>query len=318
MDGVASAALRKPDAQPLTIGLVNSMAASGMAVTYEQFSTALADTGYAFKLRHLTLKDERDAPPDCTPIEFPGKEIAALIVTGMEPVENDLRNEWLWPRLVSLHDWCERNSIPVIWSCLSAHAAVLHSDRILRRRLDTKLSGVFGCERVASHHALLQAMPEYWECPHSRYNDLAEEDLVARGYTILSRAGSAGVDIFTRTDGTPFFYFQGHPEYQHDTLLREFMRDKRRFVSGESKIRPALPIGYADEEGASWCARQGVPVVRPAAMAGPPKAGWQAARSQLFINWMEIALTYAGRSDEALTTTNDRKQNITLCTAAHT
>ena len=262
----------------------------------DHFSAALADTGYPFELRHLTLKAEGRAA-GCALIEaFPDDDISALIVTGMEPSTNDLRDEPLWPRLASLHDWCERNCRPVIWSCLSAHAAVQHRGQIGRRRRDTKLSGIFQSARTAADHPLLKDLPEHWNFPHSRHNDLPEDALTARGYTILSQAGAAGVDIFTRSDGTPFFYFQGHPEYRPDTLLREFMRDTRRYLSGESKNPPALPTGYPESEVAHWLARQERAAGSQALADWQLRTDWRQARRQLFKNWMGIAAAFAGRS----------------------
>lgn len=323
MDGLPTTC-GKPETRSLVIGLVNNMSMTGMAATYEQFSSALADAGYPFKLRHLTLKDERDAPEGCTAINgFPEDEVTALIVTGMEPLTNDLRDEWLWPRLVTLHDWCEQNCVPVIWSCLSAHAAVLHSDRIFRQRLDTKLSGVFNCVRVTSSHPLLKAMPEKWDFPHSRYNSLPEEALISRGYAILSRSGPAGVDIFARMDGTPFFYFQGHPEYKPDTLLREYLRDTRRFASGESTVQPVMPSGYLDAEDeqslAACCTmKQDSFTGQPDIMPFATQFDWREARRQLFRNWMDIAAAYSGKLVEPLNAAAKLEQAINSFGAAGT
>ena len=44
-----------------------------------------------------------------------------------------------------LVDWAKDHTASTIWSCLAAHAAVLHSDGIERRALEHKLFGVFDC-----------------------------------------------------------------------------------------------------------------------------------------------------------------------------
>ena len=83
---------------------------------------------------------------------------------------------------------------------------------------------------------------------HSRYNDVAESDLVARGYRILSRTENSGVDIFTRRCGSLFVFFQGHPEYDGLALFREYRRDVGRFLRRQRETYPAMPRGYFDED----------------------------------------------------------------------
>jgi homoserine O-succinyltransferase len=38
-----------------------------------------------------------------------------------------------------------------------------------------------------------------------------------------------------------FLFFQSHPEYEADTLLREFQRDVRRYHAGERRNFPSSP-----------------------------------------------------------------------------
>lgn len=283
----------------LVIGLVNNMAGAAMASSYEHFAASLADTGRDFELRRLTLRHAGETPSGCVAVDdLPVEEIDAFIVTGMEPMTPDLRDEALWPRLVQLHDWCEANFIPVLWSCLSAHAAVLHHGNITRQPLPMKISGIFACAAVAPEHRLLKDMPACWSCPHSRHNGLNEAKLTASGYTLLSRAGPAGVDIFTRADGIPFFFFQGHPEYRPDTLLREYIRDARRFIGGDYASPPLVPSGYLEPKiehllSESCEQRRGDALDGTLLTLRAIRAEWREARRLLFANWLEIAAEHA-------------------------
>jgi peptidoglycan/xylan/chitin deacetylase (PgdA/CDA1 family) len=81
---------------------------------------------------------------------------------------------------------------------------------------------------------------------HSRYNELKENELAARGYEILTRSDAAGVDIFARQLESRFIFFQGHPEYDASSLQREYMRDLARFLAGERDNYPDIPAGYFD------------------------------------------------------------------------
>jgi len=71
----------------------------------------------------------------------------ALIVTGKEPVSADLRDEPCWQMMTRILEWARENTHSTVWSCLAAHAAVLHMDNIPRRRSSDKDFGVFECER---------------------------------------------------------------------------------------------------------------------------------------------------------------------------
>ena len=80
--------------------------------------------------------------------------------------------------------------------------------------------------------------------PHSRYNDVAERDLDAAGYTILTRHPGIGVDAFVRQRDSLFVFLQGHPEYDADALGREYRRDVARFEAGQTDVAPPRPEYY--------------------------------------------------------------------------
>jgi homoserine O-succinyltransferase/O-acetyltransferase len=148
---------------------------------------------------------------------------------------------------VRLVDWADENTVSTIWSCLAAHAAVLYLDGIERHRLHSKLSGVFKCETSAEHH-LVQAQPAEWFVPHSRYNGLGEDILAVRGYRVLSQSSETGPDIFVRQNRSLFVFLQGHPEYDRNTLYREYRRDVRRFLHRRSDCYPEIPRSYFDAD----------------------------------------------------------------------
>ena len=89
--------------------------------------------------------------------------------------------------------------------------------------------------------------PSSFPVPHSRWNGLAEEDLVAREYTVLARTAEGEVDTFVKQVNSLFVFFQGHPEYEADTLLREYRRDVGKYMRGESDSYPLIPSGYFDQ-----------------------------------------------------------------------
>jgi homoserine O-succinyltransferase/O-acetyltransferase len=181
-------------------------------------------------------------------------KVDAVIVTGTEPRAPELSDEPYWTTLTTLIDWAERNTSATVWSCLAAHAAVLHIDNIRRRPLPTKCSGVFACTKAADHF-LLHDLPGQLMVPHSRGNGLNEDELHACGYRVLSRSSEIGVDAFITMRNSLFLCFQGHPEYEADTLLREYRRDVGRYLRGERDNYPEMPAGYFDSQNVTALSR---------------------------------------------------------------
>jgi homoserine O-succinyltransferase len=168
-----------------------------------------------------------------------------LIVTGAEPSTNELANEPFWQPMVSLLDWAAENGTPALLSCLATHAAVLHFDGIRRIALPQKRFGVFRHDIVRPAYAAANRRP-LLSVPHSRWNELPETELVDAGYAILTRSDEAGVDMFVRPQAGQFLFCQGHPEYEPETLLREYRRDVARYLRNERATYPDLPVGYFD------------------------------------------------------------------------
>jgi homoserine O-succinyltransferase len=179
---------------------------------------------------------------------LPQAGLDALIVTGAEPKTADLRDEPFWSDFARMTEWTVRSRTPVLWSCMAAHAAVLHLDGIRRVTLARKCSGVFDCLK-ADPHALTADMPRAWPTPHSRLNTLDEGALRKAGYTILSLAPDAGVDAFAgRADSAASVFLQGHPEYDANSLAAEYSRDILRYAQGLRPRPPAVPVGYFSPE----------------------------------------------------------------------
>jgi homoserine O-succinyltransferase/O-acetyltransferase len=239
----------------LTIGLVNNMPDAACEATERQFlkllRAASSDVVVLLKLFSIAAVPRSEA----TRADLAGRyrDIAelwsapldGLIVTGTEPIAADLKDEPYWNAACDLVDWACTNTISAVWSCLAAHAAVLYADGIARQRLAGKLSGVFDCE-AAGAHPLLAGMVPLLRVPHSRLNDLPQAGLLASGYRVLTRSAAAGVDAFAKEQdgGSLFVFFQGHPEYDADSLLREYRRDVGRFLRGEAGAYPEAPQNY--------------------------------------------------------------------------
>jgi homoserine O-succinyltransferase/O-acetyltransferase len=293
--------------EAIVVVLVNDMPDSALDATAAQFSRLLraAAGPHSVALRLSYLPDvprnpeamrhlERDYWPLAEVLEQP---LDALIVTGLEPKAARLTDEPYWRRLAELVDWAHAHARSSIWSCLAAHAAVLRMDGIERHRLERKRFGVFEHPWVEPH-PLMQGVEVPLATPHSRWNDLPVDALRASGYTILSSSPETGADIFVRERRGLHVFFQGHPEYEATTLLKEFRRDVGRYLRGEQSRCPQLPEGYfcasataalrrfleRVDEAPSADLAQKFPI--EAASAGL-RAPWAPAAKTIYRNWLE-------------------------------
>jgi homoserine O-succinyltransferase len=243
----------------IVLALVNNMPDGALQTTEQQFTELLraAGTAWDVQLRVFSfpelirseagkayVADHYESIDQLWAGEFDG-----LIVTGAEPRTERLHEEVYWSSLTRLIEWANDGGTPSVFSCLAAHAAVLHLDGIERRRLAEKVSGVFRCAKMRDHY-LLAGLPGSWRIPHSRHNTLDPEQLVTAGYEILSLSESAGVDAFLLERRAPFVFYQGHPEYDSGALFREYRRDVGRFLNGAAERYPEMPRGYFDDDAA--------------------------------------------------------------------
>src|SRR5579864_4331917 len=241
----------------LTIGLINNMPDPALQATERQFMRLLRRAAgniridfHCFSLPSVTrsqLARGRVEAQYTDIIDLDRLPIDGLIVSGAEPHATTLDGEAYWRDLTGIIDWAKDNTRSTIWSCLAAHAAVLHLDGVERRPLDTKCSGIYDCFSV-SDHWLTNGLACPVKIAHSRHNELSARDLTASGYHLLTQSPNAGVDSFTKDFGSQFIFFQGHPEYEALSLEREYLRDISRFLAGERDRYPGIPVGYFDAE----------------------------------------------------------------------
>ena len=305
--------------EPLVIALLNNMPDAALQSTEQQFSELLAraGAGYDVRLRLFSFPElirgeagRRYVSDHYEPIDalWTG-DFDGLIVTGAEPRTPTLPEEVYWPSLTRLVDWALESEMPTVWSCLAAHAAVLHLDGIQRRRLDQKISGLFRCEKT-SDSALVAGLPSSWRIPHSRLNTLDVEQLDAAGYEIAACSDEAGADTFVLQRRAVFVFYQGHPEYDAGALFREYRRDVGRYLAGTMERYPEMPRGYFDDQTARAFAAFRDLAERertrelleafPGRDAGaiPPQL-WLDAAVRLYSNWLSAFV--AGRRSEAAT-----------------
>lgn len=302
----------------IVIGLVNNMPDAALESTEAQFSGLLKAAAETLGVR-LRFSSFPELPRGAEarahiersywPIEMLlAGEPDALIVTGTEPLAPRLPDEPYWPRLCALLEWADEHSVASIWSCLAAHAAVEHFDAITRQRLAQKRCGVYSHSLLAGH-ALLEGVAAPLPMPHSRWNELPVEALRAAGYEVLSFSPDTGADAFVRHERSLMLFFQGHPEYEDTTLLKEYRRDVGRYLSGQQAHYPTMPHGYLSAEAVALlerfreCAlaqrtRELLAEFPFAAAAAALTNTWRPSAVAIYRNWLDFIAAARTRDAE--------------------
>ena len=292
----------------IVIGLVNNMPDAALRATENQFAGLLeeASGGQSIRLRFTSLPELPRSQEALEHIrasywplaELQAEPIDALIVTGTEPRAPVLTEEPYWQRFVDLLALARDHTSASIWSCLAAHAAVLHLNGIERCRLAEKRCGVYP-HSILKGHALLQGVSSPLPMPHSRWNELPPAALRAAGYTLLSWSDETGADAFVREERSLLLFFQGHPEYEDTTLLKEYRRDVGRYLNAQQPHYPTLPHGYLSAEATSLLAqfeqqalaRRDAALMERfpfAAIAAGLKNSWRASSVAMYRNWLSF------------------------------
>ena len=86
---------------------------------------------------------------------------------------------------------------------------------------------------------ILRGFDYQFYAPHSRYTSVSKTDIEKiEQLDILATSDEAGVYLVASKDGSRFF-ITGHPEYDPDTLDKEYKRDL-----ANPKIKSGMPKNY--------------------------------------------------------------------------
>ena len=241
---------RLPD---ISIGLLNLMPDGALVATDRQFirlAAAYADRAdlwvFPFTLAPEDRGKDARAHIEAHYWEFgdiQASGVDALIVTGANPLHTDLTEESFWNELAEVLDWAETSTVSVLCSCLATHA-VLEKNRLAKRsRLPRKCWGVYRHQVVADHPLVAGLAPEV-TAPHSHFYDITPAQFESAGARVLVQSGQ-GVHLAVDADDF-YLFFQGHPEYEPVSLLKEYQREVARFHGGERPDFPPIPEHYFD------------------------------------------------------------------------
>ena len=241
------------DIRELHIGLLNMMPDSALEITERQFMRLVGNSNqiaqfyvHVFSVPGLQRSAETQAYIDqyyTTFEQVKAGGLDALIITGANVANPSLDQEDFWQPLTEVIEWAREHVTSTICSCLSTHALMKYFYQINRVKRDTKKWGVFEHRVTQPNHPLLREINTRFDVPHSRWNAITRKQIEAAGLTVLIQSFDGDVHMAVSPDQLRMVYFQGHPEYDINSLLKEYKRDLLGYFHGRN-AQPPYPENY--------------------------------------------------------------------------
>ena len=187
-----------------------------------------------------------------------------MVITGA-PVEHlPFEEVEYWPELCEIMEWSKTHVHSTFHICWGAQAGLYYHYGIAKQPLPEKLSGVYRHRVTHKGSILFRGFDDTFMVPHSRYTTVDRQAILDEPrLKILAESDVAGVYAVSTHGGRQVF-ITGHSEYDADTLLGEYLRDKR------AGLNPKVPENYFPDDDDT---RQ-------------PLCTWRSGANLLYSNWL--------------------------------
>lgn len=253
------------DIRELHIGFLNLMPDAAVEATERQFFRLIGESNSVVQIHihPFTLPViQRNAEMTAYMAEYyetfetlKEQGLDALVVTGANEETNPhVSDESWWEPLKEVLAWAMDNVTSTLCSCLASHAALTYAYGEEPAWQDSKRWGVFRHKVTDPVHPIVKNMNTAFDVPHSRYSEISRAQFEKAGMRILVESADAGVHMATSKDGLRLICFQGHPEYDLFSLLKEYKREVHNFVEGVRPDYPPFPDHYFNTQAAEIAA----------------------------------------------------------------
>ena len=242
------------EVRELHIGLLNMMPDKALEATERQFFRLVGQSNQIarFYLHPFTLEELQRSREGREHVrkyyksfgQIRSDGLDALIITGANVVDPALDRQEFWNPLIEVVNWAYDNVTSILCSCLATHAVLQFRYRQRRVALPAKCWGVYSHRVVERSHPLVAGMNTRFDVPHSRFNAVTPQQFAAAGLKVLAQSDEVGVHLAASEDGLRLVFFQGHPEYDANSLFKEYKREVLRYFSGETDAYPPYPDNY--------------------------------------------------------------------------
>lgn len=219
------------DIRPLSILVLNLMPTK--VTTETQLLRMLGNSALQVEVSFLRTAshDHRHTDPEHLDFFYEtfddvrDRRFDGLVITGA-PVELlEFEDVDYWDELVRIMTWADEHVYSTLAICWAAQAELYHHYGIGKYQVPQKVFGVFEHEVTDRRNKLTRGFDDTFLAPHSRHTTVDIADIQAQpDLELLASSPAAGMYLAASRDGRRVFV-TGHPEYDADTLDREYRRD---------------------------------------------------------------------------------------------
>ena len=242
------------DIRELHIGLLNMMPDAALEATERQFLRLVGSCNriaqfhvHPFSFPEIPRSEKSQAHIDAYYSSFEELQeqgLDALILSGANPAKTEITEEPFWEPLEEVVQWAKTNVCSTVCSCLATHAIVQQLWGIYRYPLPEKRWGVYSNRLNPVAHPLIANMDSRFNAPHSHVYEVNSDQFRDAGLVVLAESRQSNLHLGVSGDGLRFVFFQGHPEYDDVSLLKEYKREVVRYIEGIRDDFPPFPENY--------------------------------------------------------------------------
>lgn len=258
------------DIRPLNVLILNLMPTK--IVTETQLLRKLSNTPLQIQVELLRTSSYRSRNTDSDHLEsfyttfeqVRDRRFDGMIITGA-PVENmEFQQVDYWEELCEIMEWSKTHVHSTLHICWGAQAGLYYHHGIEKRSLPKKLFGVYETMVLKPSSPLFRGFDDIFYAPNSRYTEVWKADILkVPELELVAYSPEAGVYAVKSQDSRQFFVM-GHPEYDPDTLAKEYWRDRNKGLDIE------VPEHYFPGDNPDK----------------PPVVRWRSAGQLLYTNWL--------------------------------
>lgn len=241
----------------LHIGLLNMMPDGALEATERQFFRLIGHSNQIaqFYLHPFTLssiprtnKTEKHISKYYQSFEeIKTHGLDALIITGAHVDQADLKQAPFYEELKAVVDWSYEHVTSTLCSCLATHAVMEFRYQQKRQAMKDKCWGVFKHQITDRSHPLISGVNTNFNVPHSRFNEITKVQFSTAGVRVLIDS-DVGAHLCVSEDLLRLVFFQGHPEYDTISLLKEYKREIITYLASSRADYPIFPAHYLGEQ----------------------------------------------------------------------